>query len=98
MVEHPRRPAPVAMIDDRNQHLPGHVAPHDQHLAVVEASRIQELPETSVRGVDVGDEEGAVISHRRSPRAAHTRAPAGPRPPAPSIPTTWAQPPAPAGS
>ena len=73
-VEDPGRPAPVAVVDDRHQHLASHVAAHDQHLAVVKARRVEELPKAAVRGVDVGHEEGTVISHERSPRGARTRA------------------------
>ena len=84
-VEDPGRPTPTTMVDDWHQHLPGHVAAHDQDLAVVEAGRIQELPKAPVGGVDVGHEEGAVISHRRSPPAARTRPPVGRGPPVPAI-------------
>src|SRR5882762_3364831 len=80
------------MIDDRDEHLAGHVAAHDQDFAVVEACGVQEFPKAAIGGMDVGHEEGAVISHRRSPRAARTRAPADPRPPAPSIPATLVRP------
>ncbi len=77
-----RRPD-VAVLDDRDHHLAGDVAPHDEHPRLVVLGRIQELLPQHLGAVDVGgvvEAEGGIAALRRlAPEKPHAAIPVGSR-------------------
>src|SRR6266576_3550638 len=82
----------LAAVHDRDDHLAGDVAAHDQGVAAVELAGVQELAQAHLRAVDVGGEVDLPVSHVGSlplPRGARTRARAARSGRAPSSAATW---------
>ena len=67
----------LAAVHDRDDHLAGDVAAHDQGVAAVELAGVEELAQAYLGAVDVGGEVDLAVSHAGFlplPRGARTRA------------------------
>ena len=49
----------AALLEKRDEVLAGRVAAHDQPVGLVELGRVEELPETAIRAMQVAGEEDA---------------------------------------
>lgn len=61
-------PDPAAVVADQgDEHLARNVAPHDQHVGLVEPGRVQELPPAPLGAVDVGRVVERNLAHSAPP-------------------------------
>src|SRR6266516_542539 len=73
-------PATIALVDDGDERLAGHVASEDDHVRLVMQAAVQELPPARLGAMDVGGEEepharssGRSYQRLRSPTLARRR-------------------------